>query len=186
MNERRTLIVDPSLGTEPLIGMWLWAITDARQRTTALLEDQAEVALDWLPDDRRIARNSIGSLLYHIALIEADWLCAEVLELDESNYPPALMALFPYPDRDTTGNLAHVTGIGLTEHLERLNAVRTEVLRIFAAMDLAEFQRVRHLPRYDVTPAWVLHHLLQHEAEHRSEIAALSNALRDKRRDATL
>jgi uncharacterized damage-inducible protein DinB len=29
------------------------------------------------------------------------------------------------------------------------------------------------LPPYDVTPEWVLHHLMQHEAEHRSQIGAL-------------
>jgi uncharacterized damage-inducible protein DinB len=27
-------------------------------------------------------------------------------------------------------------------------------------------------PPYDVTPEWVLHHLMQHEAEHRSQIGA--------------
>ena len=31
--------------------------------------------------------------------------------------------------------------------------------------------RVRSLPDYDVTPEWVLNHLVQHEAEHRAEIA---------------
>jgi uncharacterized damage-inducible protein DinB len=29
-----------------------------------------------------------------------------------------------------------------------------------------------------VTPAWVLHHLLQHEAEHRAQIAAIRDRLR--------
>jgi hypothetical protein len=29
------------------------------------------------------------------------------------------------------------------------------------------------MPDYEVTPEWVLHHLCQHEAEHRAEIAAL-------------
>jgi hypothetical protein len=37
-------------------------------------------------------------------------------------------------------------------------------------MDLIEFRRLRSLPRYDVSPEWVLHHLAQHEAEHRSQI----------------
>lgn len=37
----------------------------------------------------------------------------------------------------------------------------------------AEFRRVRSLPYYDVAPEWVLHHLMQHEAEHRSQIGSL-------------
>jgi len=40
-------------------------------------------------------------------------------------------------------------------------------------MNIHDFRRVRRLPDYDVTPEWVLHHLTQHEAEHRSEIGAL-------------
>jgi uncharacterized damage-inducible protein DinB len=40
-------------------------------------------------------------------------------------------------------------------------------------MDLTEFRRVRSLEYYDVTPEYVLHHLMQHEAEHRSQIGAL-------------
>ncbi len=36
--------------------------------------------------------------------------------------------------------------------------------------------RPRRLPGYDVTPCWVLHHLMQHEAEHRAEIARLRAA----------
>jgi uncharacterized damage-inducible protein DinB len=42
-------------------------------------------------------------------------------------------------------------------------------------MDLADFRRIRSLPEYDVTPEWVLHHLMQHEAEHRSQIGGLKD-----------
>ena len=40
-------------------------------------------------------------------------------------------------------------------------------------MSAENFHRVRTLPDYHVTPAWVLHHLAQHEAEHRSELQSL-------------
>jgi uncharacterized damage-inducible protein DinB len=40
-------------------------------------------------------------------------------------------------------------------------------------MHLDEFRRIRSLAEYGVTPEWVLHHLMQHEAEHRSQIGAL-------------
>jgi hypothetical protein len=41
-----------------------------------------------------------------------------------------------------------------------------------------ESERPRARPDYDVTPAWVLHHLLQHEAEHSAQIAAIRDRLR--------
>ena len=40
-------------------------------------------------------------------------------------------------------------------------------------MSLSEFRRVRHLETYNVTPQWVVHYLLQHEAQHRGQIAIL-------------
>ena len=113
-------------------------------------------------------RQRIGTLLYHIAVIEADWLSVEVRE--EADYPPELMALFPYDVRDAARRLTLVTGVDLAAHLARLDAVRAQFMATFAAMSLADFTRIRALPQYDVTPQWVVHHLLQHEAEHRGEI----------------
>ena len=66
-----------------------------------------------------------------------------------------------------------MTGYSLAQHLQRLAVVRGLLLDVFEVMELAEFRRVRALPYYDVTPEWVLHHLMQHEAEHRSQIGAL-------------
>jgi uncharacterized damage-inducible protein DinB len=107
---------------------------------------------------------------YHIADIEADWLYVEVLE---QPLPPEVVALFPYPTRDEQGHLTQVQGFSLEEHLRRLEIVRGLLLDVYQPMDLREFRRLRSLPNYDVTPEWVLHHLMQHEAEHRSQIGGL-------------
>ncbi len=46
-------------------------------------------------------------------------------------------------------------------------------------MTVEDFRRPRHFPgQYDVTPEWVLHHLIQHEAEHRGHIQTLRVLLR--------
>jgi hypothetical protein len=34
-----------------------------------------------------------------------------------------------------------------------------------------DLDRLRVMPDYDVSPVWAIHHLLQHEAEHRTHIA---------------
>jgi uncharacterized damage-inducible protein DinB len=165
--ELKYLIVDPTLHAEPAIGVWLWALSDARRRTLLHLHDLPTQVIDWHPADNA---QSIGSILYHIALIEADWLCTEVLE---QPLPDQLAALFPYDARDQHGLLTSIQGVALEEHLARLDTVRQHILAAYQAMDIHDFRRVRHLPDYDVTPEWVLHHLTQHEAEHRSEISAL-------------
>src|SRR5215210_7808673 len=97
--ELKYLIVDPTLHPEPAIGAWLWALGDARRRTHELLHDLPVAAIDWQPAE---SAQSIGSILYHIALIEADWLYTEVLE---QAYPDQIAAVFPYDARDQQGLL---------------------------------------------------------------------------------
>ncbi|HEY8599386.1 MAG TPA: DinB family protein [Thermomicrobiales bacterium] len=155
----------PPPASEPIIGDWLAALEEARGRTKAALTGIDQATLDWQPPRDG---NGIGTLLYHIAAIEADWLSVEVRE--EPDYPPELVALFPHEVREATGRLTVVTGLDLAAHLARLDAVRAQLLGTFSAMSLADFTRIRVLPQYDVTPQWVVHHLLQHEAEHRGEI----------------
>jgi uncharacterized damage-inducible protein DinB len=172
--EREQKIVDPHLSKEPEIGRWLWAIQDTRQSTLEELEGLTPAMIDWLPPDNE---SSIGTILYHIADIDADWLYAEVLE---QPFPPEVAALFASATRDGQGHLTQVPGFSLEEHLRRLETVRGLLLSVFQQMDLPEFRRVRSLEYYDVTPEWVLHHLMQHEAEHRSQLGSLrARAKRD-------
>jgi hypothetical protein len=56
--------------------------------------------------------------------------------------------------------------------LWRLEDARSRTLRLLSEMPLEDFHRLRSLPQYDVSPAWVLHHLAQPEAEHRSEMGS--------------
>lgn len=175
VRERRSLIVDSTLHADPMISAWLWALHDARRRTNLVLADIPAEAIDWLPPQ---SQQSIGTILYHMALIEADWLYTEVLE---QAYPAHVVALFPDDARDEAGLLTHIQGVGLSEHRRRLDTVRNEILQVYQAMDAQDFSRVRRLADYDVTPAWVLHHLMQHEAEHRSEIVALRASAANQR-----
>jgi uncharacterized damage-inducible protein DinB len=165
--ERDKLMVDPQVSKEPEIGRWLWALQDTRKRTMRQLAGITQAIIDWLPADNE---SSIGTILYHIASIEADWLYVEVLE---QPFPQEVEALFTYPIRDEEGHLTQVKAISLEQHLKRLETVRSLLLNVYQTMELREFRRTRSLENYDVTPEWVLHHLMQHEAEHRSQIGSL-------------
>jgi uncharacterized damage-inducible protein DinB len=165
--EKERLVVEPYLSETPEIGRWLWALQDARQRTLRELGRQTSGMIDWAPPGHE---STIGTVLYHLADIEADWLYVEVLE---QPLPPEVAALFAYPTRDGQGALTQVTGFSLEAHLRRLEIVRGLLLGVFQPMGLGEFRRARTLPQYEVTPEWVLHHLMQHEAEHRGQIGNL-------------
>ncbi|MBM7846410.1 DinB family protein [Herpetosiphon giganteus] len=150
------------------IGVWLWALEDARRRTNEEIAQLSEAMIDWQPPH---CDSTIGSVLYHVALIEADWLYDEVLGLDA--YPEPASSLLPHPHRTKQGLLTPVFGETIAHHSARLAKIRELLLETFNEMSLAEFLRPRELERYIVTPEWVLHHLCQHEAEHRSQIGGL-------------
>jgi uncharacterized damage-inducible protein DinB len=143
-------------------------VDDTRQQTRHVLTSIDPSVIDWEP----ASGNSIGTLLYHIAAVELDWLYAEALE--ERPWPPEIEESFRWEMRDERGQLTVVRGVSLVEHLHRLDLVREHLLAAFRQMTPTEIRRIRHFPAYDVTPEWVLHHLIQHEAEHRGEIQLLS------------
>ena len=161
------LTIEPLPGYEPEVGLLLGMLEESRGRTKERLADLTDAELAWTPAP---GFNSVGTILYHLALIEADWLFAGVLE---QAFPPEAVALFPEGVRDEEGRLTIARGESLRASVARLDAVRAMVLASFRGMSLAEFRRVRSLPDYDVTPEYVLHHLMQHEAEHRGEIGML-------------
>ena len=166
-SERQRLVLDPIAG-DPEVGRWLAALEDARRDTLREFDRITTEMVDWTPD---APLNSIGTLLYHIGLIEADWVATEILEL--TDYPPQLTGVLPWRDRDDDGRLWRVNGQPLSTHLDRLSTIRGWVLGQLRGMTNEDFHRVRSFERYDVAPDWVLHHVLQHEAEHRSHIAWL-------------
>ena len=163
----------PLAGYDPEVGSALWRVQDSRARTLRVLEG--------VPSDfakRQTAGNSVGTILYHLALIEADWLYVDIMGED---VPDSLRALLPFDDRDQEGVLTLVQSESLEDHLERLASIRQIFLEKLRGMSAVEFHQIRTLPEpfdYEVSPAWVLHHLSQHEAEHRSELSAVIAALR--------
>ena len=164
---RRRLTLEP-IADDPEVGRWLAALEDGRRDTLRELETVSATMVDWYPD---APLNSIGALLYHVALIEADWVSVEILGLPD--YPPDIRRLLPWADREGDGHLWRADGQELAVHLDRLQGVRRFALDAVRPMSNDDFHRARRLDDYDVSPDWVVHHLIQHEAEHRSHIAWL-------------
>jgi uncharacterized damage-inducible protein DinB len=165
--DRETLAIAPSTGAHAEIGRYLWMMEAVRAITKRDIEGISQAALDW---SAAPAANSIGTLLYHIALVEADWLYMDALA---QPFPPEIASLLTHDSRDARGHLAVITGVTLAEHLARLDTVRAFFLAEFGAMSLETFRTLRTLPEYHVTPEWIAYHLIEHEAGHRGEIATI-------------
>lgn len=165
---REQRVIKISTGYDPLIAPWIWLLEDTRRRTKAALAGLTTAALDWVPPE---GGNNIGTLLYHIVVIELSYLYEDILQITEM--PKELGALVIYDVRDAHGQLTVVQGEPLGIHLLRLDTSRGLLLNTLRTLTPAEFRRVRPVESYDITPEWALHHLMQHEAEHRGEIMAL-------------
>jgi uncharacterized damage-inducible protein DinB len=168
------LAIDLEDGWEPDIGRLVWMLDAARRRTLRELEGIAagheQAILDWRAGPQT---NSVGTTLYHLADIEASWLYDEALE---QPYPEEIEALFPYETREEDGVLTHIVGQTLSQHLRRLEMCHNQLRAAYRTMTLEDFRCLRDLERYSVTPEWVLHHLIQHEGEHRSQLVAARRA----------
>jgi uncharacterized damage-inducible protein DinB len=161
----KQLCVTPVANEEPEIGRWLWALEDVRSKLLERLDGISQTMLD----ARIEGSTSIGSLLYHIASVEAGWLHYDILG---TSLPPEIETLFPVEPWSEDGVLTHIEGQSIDEHLHRLSTVRQVFLSHFKPITLTDW----HTPRanaeegYDVTPEWVVYHLIEHEAQHRGQI----------------
>jgi hypothetical protein len=169
--DRELLTLEP-MARDPEVGRWLAAMEDCRRDTLRELAGVTDAMLDVVPSG---SDNSVATLLYHVALVEADWLLADIFLLDDArSVEPALL---PFVDRDREGHLTAVSGESLAEHVVRLAAIRAILLERLHTMPATDFHQPRRRDAYDVTPNWVVHHLLQHEAEHRSELVRIKRDL---------
>jgi uncharacterized damage-inducible protein DinB len=152
---------------EPIVARYLTMLADCRTNTMESIKNLRFDLLYWRRND---FDSNISDLLYHIAYVEADWLYTNVLE---QRIPVGLTEHLSYQERDRNGRLVHIGEEELESSLNRLNEVRRNLNDVYANMDMVEFRRLRHSKEQDVSPEWVLHHLIQHEAEHRGQINLL-------------
>ncbi|MEH7883867.1 DinB family protein [Bacillus sp. JJ1609] len=171
MGKREALYVSSLPGYDAEIGRWIWCLEEVRNQLIAKLSGISQELLDKKLEDRQ----SIGTLLYHIAFVEAGWLFGEVLEKEE--WDPEISALFPV-EGWTNGKLTHFEGERIEEHFSRLKKVREVFLSVFKAMTKEDWRKARVLEEYDVTPEWVVYHLIDHESHHRGQIFQMLRGLK--------
>lgn len=179
--QREELRGQPLPGYDTEIGIWLWALQEVRRRTLRLIGGLDQRTLDWEGPDKR--ENAIGTLLYHIALVEMGWLFGDILL--QPGLPEQVKPDFPFPDRGPDKRLTPVLGESLESHMGRLARSRKAFLETFKEIPAGEWRRMRSPENedYSVTPEWVLFHLVEHEGGHAFQISSLK--ARAARRFAT-
>ena len=170
MTERERLVLEPVAG-DPEIGRWLAAFEEVRLDTLKVIGEIPANAIELDPGD---GGDPLGTVLYHVALVEIDWVFTDVL--DRGNDIPR--DLFPHDDRVEDGHLTPVLGETLEQHLDRLAKTRVLVLDVLRSMSPEEYHRAHVREGFDVAANWVVFHLIDHEVEHRVRISALRDRFR--------
>jgi uncharacterized damage-inducible protein DinB len=169
--DKQVLALTRADDVDPETGLWLAALHDTRQRMREVLTRLPDELVDQVPPS---GGSTIGALLYHIAIVEADWLFDEILGTIDTDFPKDI---FPVEMREDGNTLTWFSGETLAQHLARLKTIRAMLVETVSGMSRAQLHELHERSSYDVSTAWVLHHLMQHEAEHRSQIGAVREAL---------
>lgn len=165
---RKILEVRPPAGYAPEVAGWLWAMEAARERTKRHMSGLGQDVVDWAGPDG--TENSIGTLLYHVAIVEMGWLHNEILDQWEL-FPADDFPFEPFTEHQMTP----VVGVSALDHVARLDRSRAIFLERMKPMTVRDWSRVREPvgEDYTVSPSWAVFHLVEHEAGHAAQIAVM-------------
>lgn len=165
---RTILEVRPPEGYAPDVAPWLWAMEETRQKSKRLVRGLGQDVVDWGGPEG--TENSIGTLLYHVACVEMGWLFNEILNRWEL-FPEDDFPIDPF----TEGQITPVTGVSVADHVAKLDRSRAIFLESMKSVTVEDWSRLRDPAGedYSVSPAWVVFHLVEHEAGHAAQIGAM-------------
>jgi uncharacterized damage-inducible protein DinB len=166
--------LEPASGYVPQIGLFLAQMENVRLGTKRYVEGLTPLQLAWHPNP---AVESIGTLLLHIAAVEFSWVLEDIFKR-----PMGREWEIAFPIR---AGIPQVSGQPLEHFVDKLDAVRGEVRSALATLADSDLDRAivpqdagnsePQIPGYTVR--WILHHLVEHEAHHRGQIAMMKRLL---------
>lgn len=169
-------VLEPVPGLSREIGLLVAGLEEIRAQTVKLIEDltNEELSRRYLP-----SFHQIGALALHLGECEFWWIetVAAGKELTEENRMWAHV-------EDTTETDFALKGYNsrdCIDFLEKIHCRATETLARFsdAGLDnLIPCERER--PRFESSLRWILHHLIDHEANHKGQIAMMKRLIREK------
>jgi uncharacterized damage-inducible protein DinB len=176
--EIKKVSLEPVSGFSEQIGFHIAGMAEVREQLSDAVEDLSneEIAAKVLPDV-----HSIGQLILHNA--EAEWWWIKcVASGKELNEEEAI--------REAHWDILLEKDFALKDYsakfcIDEVNRVRRmclDTVRTFTDKDLDKFYGwdKKDGTRTEVTLRWILHHLIDHEAQHKGQILMLKRLLRDK------
>ncbi len=157
-------------GYSPQIARFVAMFDNNRERLLYKLKDVTDEILDFTPDEKTV--ETIGTLLYHIAAVEHDWIFYDIdkQEIDEERWK--------YAFATRSDDIDQLKGKGLQFYLDALQEVRDKIFNRFKKFSDNDLKRSIESEGKTFTIEWILFHLLNHEAVHIGQISLLKRLYR--------
>lgn len=174
--EKQTL--QPTANFPTQIGYYLGGMEEVREQLRNAVKDLSteEISAKFTPNS-----HSIGQLILHNAEAEWWWLRVVVAEKDLDEVEAKHDAFWDilldedFASKDYSAEFC-------VEAIEKVRATCFEVLNGLTDDDLDKFYGwdKEDGSRVEKSLRWILHHLIDHEAQHKGQILMLKRLLRDK------
>ena len=171
-------IIEPAKGVAVEVGYSLSAMEEVREQ---LREAVCEMSVEEIARRAVAGAHSIGALVLHIG--EAEWwwmqciLSGHKLTLEDRRKP----------FWDVLKDVEKFARLNFTasDCLRTIDEIREETRQTLAQFDGRDFDRPLSLQmrgtQYEYSLRWILHHLIDHEAQHKGQILMLKRLLKENR-----
>lgn len=170
----KRLILSPQAGVAPAIGYYLAAMNEVREQ---LREAVREMSNEELARQAFKGAHAIGALVLHIG--EAEWWWMQCIlsghELTDEDRQSPFWDVLVEPDAFPSKNYSAQFCL---DTIDEIRGQTTAMLASFTDADLERtFKHTRGEKTIEMSLRWVLHHLLDHEAQHKGQILMLKRML---------
>ena len=168
-------VLIPPKGLSREIGLLVAGLEDVRAQTIELIADLSVEELSARPFEQA---PQIGALLLHLAKNEYWWIQVAYADRDDTGDERRKFFLEEEAlDTDFTTQL-----LTADDCIALLNAAHQLTLSTLAGADDSEleifFANPKPTPEYKSTLRWIIHHVIDHEAHHKGQIAMLKRLVR--------
>ncbi len=168
-------VLEPVAGLSRDIGLMVASLEEVRAQTIANIADLSE---DELAARFAAGAHQIGGLVLHLAECEFWWMHWAFAGKEITDDDQRLSHL-----HDTTETDFALKGYDAERCIERLNIIHQRTIEILSGISDDELDRVI---TFDQHPAgvrgslrWILHRLIDHEANHKGQIAMMKRLIRE-------
>jgi uncharacterized damage-inducible protein DinB len=168
-------VLEPVGGVSPGIGFYLAGMEEVRAQLREIVADISveELSARILPE-----AHQMGGLLLHIGETEWWWICS--IAGGEAITEPVKMLYYLDDTVETDFALKGLGAADCIAFLDRVRAASLVALAKFADADLDEMTAYEaNGKHYESSLRWILHHVMEHEAHHKGQVAMMKRLIRE-------